>query len=878
MTPERWKEIKQLLHTALEREPGQRAAYLQQACAGDEGLRREVESLLLHDEDAKSLLETPVLKVAARIFSEEQAPSLIGRQVGCYQVISSIGAGGMGEVYRAHDTKLGRDVAIKVLPSNFVHDPERLARFQREARMLASLNHPNIATIHGLEQSNSVHFLVMEVVPGETLAERLRVGAVGIEEALKIGEQIAEALEAAHEKGVIHRDLKPANVKVTPEGRVKVLDFGLAKAFAGDGGLDLSNAPTLTAMETEDGRILGTPAYMSPEQARGKPLDKRTDIWAFGCVLYELVTGRQAFRGDTLSDMIAAVLEREPDWGALPAATPEKFRRLMRRCLQKDPQRRLRDLGDARIEIEETLAAFANAKNNAGRRSRREVPARRARAQSAPTDASEASERPRGGRAGLVIAAVGLMLVLVTVGWVYRFAARGETIDSVAVLPFVNASGDQTTEYLSDGITESLINSLSKLPNLKIKSRDSVFRYKGKETDPAEVARQLGVRAIFKGRLTQRGDTLAISAELIDGRNDDHLWGQQYNRKLADIFALQDEIAREITNTLRLRLTAQDEKRLAKRYTENVEAYQDYLKGRYLWDKKTEEGFEKGIEYFQQAIAKDPTYALAYAGLADSYTGLAGFGFVPPKEGYPKALEAALKALEIDDKLAEAHASLAFTKSNYDWDWSGAEQEFKRAIELNPGASTAHHFYGLALAYMGGRFEEAIDESKRAVELDPLSLIINADLGHVFYEARKYDQAIEQERKTLEMDPNFNPARHWLGLAYLQKSMYKEGIAEFEKDFPSLGYAYAVAGRRAEAQQVLDKLNELSKQKYVPAVSMARIYVGLGEKEKAFEWLEKAYQDGSIGGGTGIAADPIFDPLRSDPRLKDLLRRMNLKP
>jgi serine/threonine protein kinase/Tfp pilus assembly protein PilF len=795
-----------------------------------------------------------------------------GTKLGPYEVVALIGAGGMGEVYEARDTKLERNVAIKVLRDAFAQDADRLSRFQREAKMLAALNHPNIATIYGLEQSSGTSYLVMELVLGETLAERVqRDRVMPVEEALAIAKQIAEAVEAAHEKGIIHRDLKPPNVKLTPEGKVKLLDFGLAKAFASDGGLDLSNAPTLTAMGTEEGRILGTPAYMSPEQARGKSVDKRTDVWAFGCVLYILLTGRQAFTGDTLSDMIVSILEREPDWQALPASTPAKIRDLLRRCLQKDPQRRLRDLGDARIEIEEALLPPATAEA----RTKRDTDSGRVAVRSM---ASVTSSNPWWrSRTALWIAVVALLVLLAAAGLIYRPAEHGETIDSIAVLPFVNVSGDQNTEYLSDGITESLINNLSQLPNLKIKSRDSVFHYKGKETDPEEVARQLGVRAIFKGRLTQRGDTLAISAELIDARNDDHLWGQQYNRKLADIFALQDEIAREITNTLRLRLTAQDEKRLAKRYTENVEAYQDYLEGRYQWDKKTEEGFKKGVEYFQQAIAKDPTYALAYAGLADCYTGLAGFGFVPAKEGYPKALEEALKALEIDDKLAEAHASLAFIKSNYDWDWSGAEQEFKRAIELNPGSATAHHFYGLALAYMGGRFEEAIDESKRAVELDPLSLIINADLGHVFYEARKYELAIEQERKTLEMDPNFNPAHHWLGLAYLQKSMDKEGIAEFEKEFPFLGYAYAVAGRRAEAQQVLDKLNELSKQKYVPAMSMARIYVGLGEKDKAFEWLEKAYLDGSIGGGTGIAVDPIFDPLRSDPRFMDILRRMNLQ-
>ncbi len=495
-------------------------------------------------------------------------------------------------------------------------------------------------------------------------------------EAFGVAGQIAEALEAAHERGVIHRDLKPANVKVTPEGRVKVLDFGLAKALSGERGHDLS-LPTLTAIGSEEGRILGTPAYMSPEQARGRTLDKRTDIWAFGCVLYELLTARRAFRGETLPDTIAAVLEREPDWQALPISTPARIRDLLRRSLQKDPQRRLRDLGDARIEIEEALQSPATAKAGAERNT---DSGRVALNRSASLSGSGHWWHSR---AVVWIAVTALAVLLVAAGLFYRLAGRGETIDSVAVLPFVNASGDQNTEYLSDGITESLINNLSQLPNLKIKSRDSVFRYKGKETDSKEVARQLGVRAIFKGRLTLRGDTLAVSAELIDARNDDHLWGQQYNRKLADIFALQEEIAREITTTLRVRLSGEDERRLAKRYTEDAEAYQLYLKGRYWWNKRTEEGFNKGIEQFQQAIEKDPTYALAYAGLADCYSFKATYGIVPPKEAYPKAKEAAIRALEIDDKLADVHTSLAGSKQTMTGTgWARRENSSKRISSI----------------------------------------------------------------------------------------------------------------------------------------------------------------------------------------------------
>jgi TolB-like protein/DNA-binding winged helix-turn-helix (wHTH) protein/Tfp pilus assembly protein PilF len=498
------------------------------------------------------------------------------------------------------------------------------------------------------------------------------------------------------------------------------------------------------------------------------------------------------------------------------------------------------------------------------------------------------ARRPWRSRAGLGIAAVALLASLASAGWFYRRdLLGGEPIDSVAVLPFVNASADPNTEYLSDGITESLINSLSQLPHLRVMSRDSAFRYKGKDTDAGTVGREMGVRAVFKGRVTQRGDTLAISAELIDARDNSHIWGQQYSRKPADIFALQEEIAKEITTTLRLRLTGEEEKRLARSYTSNTEAYQDYLRGRYFWQKR---GYElnKGVEYFQQAIAKDPRYALAYDGLADCYILLAVYGLSPPKEAFPRAKEAALKALEIDDTLAEAHASLARIKAEYDWDWSGGEIEFQRAIQLNPTYATAHQWHGDVLETMG-RLAEAIAEYKRALELDPLSLIINRGVGQAFYYARQYDQAIGQLQKTLELDPYFPGTHAFMSAAYLQKSMYTEGIAEAKKDLVIvrggayalgwLGYAYAVAGRRTEAQKVLDQLKQLSKQKHVPAGAMDQIYAALGEKDKAFEWLEKAYEERSIAlGGEDIRVDPTYDPLRSDPRFQDLLRRMNLEP
>jgi TolB-like protein/DNA-binding winged helix-turn-helix (wHTH) protein/Tfp pilus assembly protein PilF len=483
-----------------------------------------------------------------------------------------------------------------------------------------------------------------------------------------------------------------------------------------------------------------------------------------------------------------------------------------------------------------------------------------------------------------------ILLLLATAAGAYRFFFHrngGETIDSVAVLPFVNASGDPNAEYLSDGITESLINSLSQLPNLKVMSRDTAFRFKGKEADPRTVGHELGVRAIFKGTVTQRGETLSISAELIRARDNSHIWGQHYDRKLTDMDALREEIAGEMARALRVRLTGPEEKRLTKTYTANPEAYQDYLKGRYWWNKSTPGGFDKGIEYFQQAIAKDPSYALAYSGLADCYSSFAKAGLVPFREGYLKAKDAALKAVELDDTLAEAHGSLALVESSYDWDWSGADKEIRRAIELNPTYADAHRLHGEVL-WQTGRLDEAIAEIKRTLELDPLSINDNATLGIAFFLARQYDRAIEQEAKTLELDPTFVLAYYFRGVAYSKKSMYEQGMAEFDKGMAispvnlvaltGLGYGYAVTGRSAEAQKVLDKLNELSMHEYVSPVWRAKIYAGLEEKDRAFEWLEKAYEDRSIVSVGFMKPNPMFDPLRSDPRYADLLRRTNLQP
>ena len=829
-----------------------------------------------------------------------------------YSIISFLGVGGMGEVYLAEDTKLGRKVALKTLPAEFTNDKDRLRRFQQEARAASALNHPNLLTIHEIGAESGAHFIAAEYIDGETLRVVLKRGRMKMDDALDVAQQAAFALTAAHGAGIVHRDIKPDNIMVRHDGIVKVLDFGLAKLLEDHAREMIDHeADTRALVLTDPGRVMGTPAYMSPEQARGFDLDARTDIWSLGVVLYEMVAGSPPFRGETRNHTVVAILETEPaPLATLAPETPAELQRIVRKALTKDRDSRYqtardfmidlkslrRDL-DIQSELRRTAAPGTSVSDSTS-----------ADQQLAPTISEVAlSEQatsltePRPTRSDAHVSegsiryriAALVAMVLLTIAalsvWYYfhRQNAGGaiNSIESIAVMPFVNANNDPNSEYFSDGMTESIINSLSQLPGKKILARTTVFRYKGRDLELRKIGNELGVDALLTGRVTQGGDTLTIQAELVRVADGYQLWGGRYNRKLADVFSVQNEIANEISETLRLKLSSDEQKRVTKNYTDNVEAYQLYLKGRFESNKVTPDGMKKGIEYFNRAIAVDPTYALAYAGLAKLY-GLQTHVWVLPKEGYPKSKWAAEKAVQLDDTVAEAHEALGAVKLYYDWDFPAAEREFKRAIELKPSYSDVHSNYSGYFKAMR-RYPEEIAEAKRGQELDPLSAFSNMELGEAFYQARRYDEAIEQIRKTLELDPHFFIAYHVRARAYEQKKMYAEAIAdcqEWARIFPddpialaTLAHVYATMGKRREAEEIIKKLQEISRQRYFSPYWIAVAYAGLGDNDQAFQYFEKAFEDRYFI-MIWINSDPRFDNLRSDPRFADLVRRIGLVP
>jgi serine/threonine-protein kinase len=820
--------------------------------------------------------------------SLEPTPLKEGTRLGRYEIRSKIGEGGMGEVYLAQDTELGRTVAVKVLSADVAADKRRMNRFVQEARAASALNHPNILTIFEIGRADGVPFIATEFIDGETLRERLRSSPLKLGDALDIAAQTAGALAAAHAASVVHRDVKPENIMLRRDHVVKVLDFGLAKLTEDRTSLN-PDAPTRLLVNTDSGVVMGTAQYMSPEQARGLAVDARTDIFSLGVVLYETVAGRAPFEGATQSDVLVSILDREPPPLARFAPdVPPELERIVTKALAKDREARYQTMKDLAIDLralKQRLEVEAEIGRTQEPRQTADAQTENATQILAASPTSSAEYVAGGIRKHQRAAVAALLVLLLAVGgislWYFRNrSANAAQIESIAVLPFVNESGSSDVEYLSDGMTESLINNLSQLPKLNVKARSTVFRYKGKAVEPQAIAAELSVQAILSGRVVQRGDDLTLYLSLVDGRNGNQIWGEQYRRKLADLVALQGEIARDVSDKLRVKLSGADEQKLAQNYTANTEAYQLYLKGRFYWNKRTPEGFNQAADYFRQAIEKDPNYALAYTGLADCYVIRGG----DQRESMPRAKEEASRALSLDPTLAEAHVSLAMAKTIYDRDWTGARAEFEEAIRLNPKYATAHQWYGILLSILG-KPDEALAEINRAIELDPLSLIINTDKGRILYFARRYDDAIRQLQETLKMDADFGTAHNILGWCYAEKGLYDQAVVEMQRGIElgvavggalgRIGYAYARAGRRDEVLKILDQLEQRSKQSYVSPYSFAIVYAALGERDRAFSLLQRSIDEGATG-QSFMKVDPVFDSLHSDPRFADLMRRVGL--
>lgn len=759
-----------------------------------------------------------------------------GTQLGPYEVIAPLGVGGMGEVYEARDTRLDRRIAVKVLPPHLRDDPVALDRFRRETKAIAAISHPNILAIHDIGSEGGMHFAVTELLEGETLRKRMLDNPMEWRDAAEVAAAIAEGLAAAHHRGVVHRDLKPENIFLTRDGRVKILDFGLAQTSETVAATDQTD-DTDPLVEPRPGAIMGTVGYMSPEQLRCEAIDARSDIFSLGCVFFEMIVGARPFQKPSAIDTMAAILTSPPDnLEKLGELAPPDIHSIVLRCLEKNRDDRFasaKDLSAAlRIHLSVTglLTLTSSVTKSEGTSSKRR---------------------------------------------------RRKAVNSIAVLPFANASDDPNADYLSDGITETLINSLSHLPRLRVMASSTVFRYRGEAIDPLLIGRTLGVRAVLTGRLLEIGEQLIIRVELADVDDGSRIWGDEYRRPLTGILDLQNDLSAEIGEKLRIRLSGRAKKRLAKRPTSDSEAYQLYLKGRYQWSKRTIEGIRRGIDFYEQAIARDPQFALPWAGIADSYITLATNVPLSPRDAMSKAREAALRALEIDPELAEAHTSLGAVKWWYDWNRTEAEQDFQAALTLNPNYAVAWDHFGLLLAEME-EFDRASETLDRARGLDPLSLIIGVHVALPSLFAGQIEDAIRQLEQTLEMDAAFLPALGWLGIAWTASGDHDQAIRTYERALAvndvmiiraSMGHAFAVAGQQDAAREILGELHRLAEKRYVSPYDFATIHAGLGELDDAFAWLDRAREDRSTW-MVFVKVDQRLEPIRNDPRYEDLLERI----
>jgi serine/threonine protein kinase/Tfp pilus assembly protein PilF len=864
MTSHPWQKAEELFHAALQRKPSERDAFLEKACDGDKALLDEVKSLLGYDGQAQRFIEEPATEAATQEITAAESRLSAGTRLGPYEILGPLGAGGMGEVYRARDPRLKREIAIKVLPEAAASDADRLRRLEREARAASALNHPNIVTIYDIGQHEGTFYIAMEHVEGQTLREALREGPLPAERIIPLAVRIGEALAKAHSAGIVHRDLKPENVMVTSDGYPKILDFGLAKVERlvadADGDSDIA---TVTKA-TRAGAILGTAPYMSPEQAAGRAVDHRSDQFAFGSIVYEMATGKRPFKKDTVPQTLAAVIQDDPEpIRKVNYALPVELSAIVERCLAKDPAERYESTGDLANEL-------------------RTVP-------KTPSP-WRARRRMLRAAAGVLVALLAVASVPQLIGLWEQLSSRAgpASIESIAVLPLRNLSGDPEQEIFVDSMTETLITNLAKIGALKVTSRSSAMRYKGSDKPLAEIARELDVDAVVEGSAMRGGDSVRVMAQLIDPETGQALWAESYERDLENVLLLQGEVARAIAEEVQVALTPEEAGRLAGARTVNPEAHDNFLKGSYHWKKQTPADLDTAQRYFELALEQDPSYAPAYEGLAWVWAVRQQLAVVPTGEAGPKAKEAALQAVELDDGSAGAHAALALVKTLTDWDWAGAERAWRRALELDPNSADAHAFFGYFLA-ITGRAEEAVSHAERAIELDPFNALFHGLSATVLYFDRRYDDVIAAARTALASQPDMQLARNALQMALYSKGSRDEHLAdrrEWIAGDAELVAAFeqglAEGGPEDAHRRLADLLAarlEKSGQAVAPEgfgiMGVAQQYLFAGDPGRTIESLEKAYEVRSPN-VLDIGHGPLWDPLRSDPRFQDLVRRLNL--